>query len=594
MPIPALADRSAEVVFRGFESYRRRYRVLTRRARTRFETQDWAGMGKDATERLDLYKRTVAAVEYDLRNTLGGDIENHYLWANMHGAYAQRNSLRDDWELGETFFNSITRRIFDTVGVDEEIEFVASGIKTPPPRPVVRVFEGVGTVPQLFASILKAYPFDLPYRDLRSDAETLATRVKAHLRQQEAVGHVDRLELIESVFFRDRRAYLVGRIYCGAYTSPVAIALANEDGEIGVDAFLLTEDAVSILFSFTRSYFLVVADRPYDLVRFLKSLLPRKRVAELYIALGFNKHGKTELYRDLLRHLAQAERSDPNDRFVRAPGQRGMVMTVFTMPSYDYVFKLIKDRFDPPKTVTHQGVKDAYALVFRRERAGRLVDAQAFEHLEFDRAHFDPVLLDELLVEAGHIVAMEGDCVRIGLAYTERRVTPLDLYVRRALDETDSGLSMADAEMAVVDYGWCIKDLAKTGIFPGDLLLKNFGVTRHGRVVFYDYDELQLMGTVNFRKKPVPRTLEQEMASEPWYSVGEHDVFPEELIYGLGLVDPLRRTFLAEHADLFTPEFWQAAQAHLAEGDLVQPLPYTAQHRLRRAPLAEPAGAVPS
>ncbi|MEM8600985.1 MAG: bifunctional isocitrate dehydrogenase kinase/phosphatase [Bacteroidota bacterium] len=595
MPIPALADRSAEVVFRGFESYRRRYRVLTRRARTRFETQDWAGMGKDATERLDLYKRTVAAVEYDLRNTLGADIENHYLWANMHGAFAQRNSLRDDWELGETFFNSITRRIFDTVGVDEEIEFVASGIKTPPPGPVVRVFEGVGTVPELFASILEAYTFDLPYRDLRADAETLAARVKAHLRQQEAVGHVDRLELIESVFFRDRRAYLVGRIYCGAYTSPVAIALANDDGELVVDAFLLTEDAVSILFSFTRSYFLVVADRPYDLVRFLKSLLPRKRVAELYIALGFNKHGKTELYRDLLRHLAQAERDNPDDRFVRAPGQRGMVMTVFTMPSYDYVFKLIKDRFDPPKTVTHQGVKDAYALVFRRERAGRLVDAQAFEHLEFDRAHFDAVLLDELLDEAGHVVSVDGDCVRIGLAYTERRVTPLDLYVRRALDDTDTGLSLADAEMAVVDYGWCIKDLAKTGIFPGDLLLKNFGVTRHGRVVFYDYDELQLMGTVNFRTKPVPRTLEQEMASEPWYSVGEDDVFPEELIYGLGLVGPLRRTFLAEHADLFTPEFWQAAQAHLAEGDLVQPLPFTAQHRLRRAPVTdEPVAAASS
>src|SRR6185503_2509662 len=111
--------------------------------------------------------------------------------------------------------------------------------------------------------------------------------------------------------------------------------------------------------------------------------------------------------------------------------------------------------------------------------------------------------------------------------YTERRMTPLNLYLR----EVDS----RHAQDAIVDYGEAIKDLARTNIFPGDMLLKNFGVTRHRRVIFYDYDELCLLTTCHFRDLPAARDDLEETGAEPWYYVGPHDIFPEEFLTFLGL-----------------------------------------------------------
>ena len=399
-PSEPLAARSAAVIHRGFDSYRRSFRAVTRRARRRFEQRDRRGMQHDTAERIDLYRRTVQAVVYDLELTLGGRLAERPLWTAMRAAYAAGIDQRADWELAETFFNSVTRRVFHTVGVDPAVEFAWQHRRTPPPEPVVRVFDAHGSVADLFQAALADTDFAVPFPDARADAERLAERMKAYLRDSGLVRHVDRLELAESVFYRDERAYLVGRVFAGGASIPLALSVQNRADGLQAEALLLSEDAVSQLFSFARSYFHVAARRPYDLVRFLKEILPRKRTAELYISCGYDKHGKTELYRDLLRHLAQ---TDADEQFERAPGQEGLVMSVFTMPSYDVVFKLIKDHFGAPKTVTRADVLERYALVFRMDRAGRLVDAQPFEHLTFDRSRFSDTLLDNLLdVAAPH------------------------------------------------------------------------------------------------------------------------------------------------------------------------------------------------
>jgi isocitrate dehydrogenase kinase/phosphatase len=337
-----------------------------------------------------------------------------------------------------------------------------------------------------------------------------------------------------------------------------------------VDAALLTVDEASIVFSFTRSAFHVDAPAPVRVIRFLKSIMPAKRIAELYVALGYDKHGKAELYRDLVDHL---ERS--SDAFEIAAGDRGLVMTVFTLPSYDVVFKVIRDRFEYPKTTSREHVIGRYQLVFRHDRAGRLVDTQEFKHLAIPRDRVSDDLLAELLASASRSVEVAGDRVVLKHVYTERRVTPLNLYLR------DASTPEAAAGAAVLDFGRAIKDLAATNIFPGDLLLKNFGVTRHGRVVYYDYDEICLVTECTFRLMPEPRTDEEALAAEPWFYVGPHDIFPTELGTFMGLYGPLRDVFLVEHGDLLSPEFWQSMQAVHHAGEVVDIYPYRPERRLR-------------
>jgi isocitrate dehydrogenase kinase/phosphatase len=348
---------------------------------------------------------------------------------------------------------------------------------------------------------------------------------------------------------------------------PFVMALVNH-GRVAVDAVLLTEDEVSIVFSFARSYFLVELDRPREMVAFLKEIMPRKPVAELYNAVGCNKHGKTELYRSILDHL-----DGTDDLFDIAPGQRGMVMSVFTLRGFDVVFKIIKDRFDYPKTVTHQEVRDKYGLVFRHDRAGRLADAQEFEHLEFDGGRFTERLLRELSTVAAENVRIRGDRVVIAHLYTERRLIPLDVYLKNAGVEA--------ARDAVVEYGQVLRDLAATNIFPGDMLLKNFGVTRHGRLIFYDYDELCLLTDCNFRTLPPPTSGEEETAGEPWFYVGERDIFPEEFRSFLGLRKDLKDVFLDHHEELLHVDFWHRMQDLHARGEVIDIYPYRSARRLR-------------
>jgi isocitrate dehydrogenase kinase/phosphatase len=328
---------------------------------------------------------------------------------------------------------------------------------------------------------------------------------------------------------------------------------------------------VSVVFSFARAYFLVAMERPREMIDYLRTIMPRKPIAELYNALGFEKHGKTELYRGLLEHLASTD-----DRFVVAPGQRGMVMAVFTLPSSDVVFKVIRDRFDYPKTVTADQVRANYRIVFRHDRAGRLVDAQEFEHLAFDRAQFDPRLLAELLEDCAERVRLIEGRVVISHLYTERRLRPLDLYLREAGPEA--------ARDAVIDYGQAIRDLAATNVFPGDMLLKNFGVTRHGRLIFYDYDELCALTDCRFRELPAPREDYDEGAAEPWFYVGERDIFPEEFRGFLGLPPPLLEAFLSHHCQLLGVAFWHRMQELHRSGEVLDIYPYRSMRRLQAMP----------
>ena len=566
-----LPEQTAKAIRHAFALYQTEFDSITQRAKERFERMDWVGIQADAGERLDLYKKVVDENVLEINRVLGGRVNDPELWMRAKVVYADLVAKLDLWELAETFFNSITRRVFATVGVNPQIEFVdtCSRIQTVQvSKPVYHSYTRPETTGALIETILSDYNFAVPYGDLRRDAQLVVAKLEDHLNKAGSSNSIQKADMLTSVLFRGKGAYLIGRFFTSSHHFPLVLALRNTPAGMLVDAVLLDENEVSILFSFTRSYFHVNVRRPGELVSFLKSIMPRKRVAELYISIGYNKHGKSELYCDLLQHLESSE-----EKFEIAEGERGMVMEVFTMPDYDLVFKVIKDRFPPSKNTTRQEVMAKYYLVFKHDRAGRLVDAQEFEHLKFHRSRFSENLLEQLQRVAGENVEVVDNHVVVKHAYVERRVTPLNLYLNEVAE--------SKARTAIIDYGQTIKDLAATNIFPGDMLLKNFGVTRHGRVVFYDYDELSLLSECNFRVMPPSKSYEEELSAEPWFSIGENDVFPEEFSRFLGLKGELKDLFLQEHADLFGVDFWHEIQARIKERKIMDIFPYEPSKRLR-------------
>ena len=423
-----LAWLAARRIAGAFVEYNAEFRAITRRAPKRFDSRDWKGSQRDAVERIELYERFVARTVAELRALLGDQAEGRGLWTRIRAEFAERIAGLPDAEFTKTFFSSISRRLFGTVGVAPEIEFVATDLD-----PLARVTSTVttntyinhGSLALLFEDVLGDVRFSSPWKDLDNSIRHVTTEVQTHLATRGEQRAVQRVEVIRPVFYQISRAYIVGRLIGRNFLVPLVIALKNSDGGMLVDAVMLAEGDVSIVFSFSRSYFHADLEHVAEAVLFLKSLMPKKPVSELFTVLGRAKQGKTERYREIMRHLA-----DTADRFVHAPGEPGLVMVCFTLASFDVVFKVIRDRFPYPKSVRRDEVLAKYQLVFRHDRAGRLVDAQEFRRLRFPRALFAPELLAELLAEAATTVHEAGEHLVFDHMYIERRMTPLNLYLR--------------------------------------------------------------------------------------------------------------------------------------------------------------------
>ena len=567
---PGTAAQCARHIVDAFGFYNAEFRVITRRAPVRFDTRDWKGSQRDAVDRIELYDRFVNQTIAELHLLLGKRALERALWADIRGEFAAQIDGLPDPEFIKTFFSSITRQLFGTVGVAPEIEFVATdldplaGVRA---GPGTNLYRNRGSLELLIEDLLGDLELRSAWRDLSRSIGHVTTEIEARLGKAGERRAVERIEVIRPVFYQFTRAYVVGKVIGRDFTLPLVIALKNTDAGVLVDAVMLTPEDVSVVFSFARTYLHADLDRVAEAVLFIKSLIPRKPISEIFTVLGRAKQGKTERYRELMKHLSQTQ-----DQFVHAAGERGLVMVCFTLPSFDVVFKIIRDRFAYPKNILREEVQAKYRMVFKHDRVGRLVDAQEFKRMRFRRARFAPQLLEELFSETAATVHADGEDLIFDHLYIERRMTPLNLYIRTATRE--------QAEKAVLDYGQAIRDLAVTNIFPGDLLLKNFGVTRHGRAIFYDYDELCLVNECRFRKLPEPRNDEEEMHHGAWYYVADNDVFPETFLGFLGFDPHIRDVFLEAHREILTAEWWRGIQQRLREGDLLEVLPYH-RHRVR-------------
>src|SRR5690625_2261039 len=595
-PSPA-AEQIAQTILDGFNRHYALFRYSAQRAKVLFESARWHGIQQLARERIEYYDQRVrectAIVSQALRNSQLQPHRNvaaqlskaqQHFWQQVNSDYVRLLNGHPQPECAETFFNSVSCRVLHRTYFNNDFIFVRPAIATEyigSHRPAYRVYypRRQGLIPAL-RQLLADFGLAAPFADLPADVRLLARRAIHLLRQRlpyepgRRLGPDCQIQVLNSLFFRNQGAYAVGRFINHGTIYPFAIALTHtQSGHIEIDALLDEADDLSTLFSFTRAYFLVDMEIPSAYVHFLQSLLPRKPKAEFYNAIGLQKQGKTLFYRDFLHHLHHS-----SDFFQKADGIEGMVMVVFTLPSYPYVFKMIRDHIRK-KNMTPEQVKYRYQMVKKHDRAGRMADTWEYSQVALPKQRFAPALLQELRQEVPAQIEESDDLIVLQHVYIERRMLPLNIYLGEANDQ--------QIEQAIEQYGQAIRELAANNIFPGDMLYKNFGLTRLGRLVFYDYDEIQAMTEMNFRRIPSAPNPEAELSSEPWYPVGPNDVFPEEFAWFLLGNEKIRTAFKKHHAELLTATWWANCRQRVSQNRLTTIYPYRLEKRLpaRRADL---------
>lgn len=563
----------AQAILDGFNRHYFLFTKYSREGKRCFEEADWAQTQAVSRLRIEGYEERVKETVLLLNRKFPRAREDYELWPRIKIEFISK--LMGHWqaECAETFYNSVACRVLDREYYNSEYIFWRPAISTehlegsqPTYRSHYPVMDGLR---RCVLEILTGFGLANRFENLRRDVRRLEAVIRKRRPSRWKAEPNYQIQVLDSLFFRNKAAYVVGRVYNGDYCQPFVIALLqNDDSTLYVDTLLMRPKDVSILFSFSRAYFLVEMEVPSAYVSFLLSIMPTKSVVDLYSLLGLQKQAKTLFYRELQHHLTHSR-----DNFQIAPGVRGMVMLVFTLPSFQFVFKMIKDKFDPPKTSTRQDVKEKYQLVKNHDRVGRMADTLEYSKVAIPMNRIDPSLLEELRNHAASLIEEVGDMLVIDHIYIERRMEPLDKY-----------LSIAEGKRrhrAIRDYGNAIRDLAGADIFPGDMLKKNFGVTRQGRVVFYDYDEICYIRECNFRRIPPPRDFDDVMSDQPWYSVQEHDVFPESFGPFFFAHDEDMKAFREHHRDLMDPDWWNQIKQNILSGKQADVFPYAQRRRFK-------------
>ncbi|XES84543.1 bifunctional isocitrate dehydrogenase kinase/phosphatase [Franconibacter pulveris] len=559
----------AQTILQGFDAQYGRFLEVTSGAQQRFEQADWHAVQQAMKSRIHLYDHHVGLVVEQLKCITEGKGADADFLLRVKQHYTALLPDYPRFEIAESFFNSVYCRLFDHRALSPERLFIFSSqperrFRTIP-RPLAKDFYPQQGWRELLTTLLSDLPLRLRWQNLARDVGYIIAHLTETLGSEMLQNA--HLQVANELFYRNKAAWLVGKLVLPGGTLPFLLPIhRTEEGELFVDACLTTSAEASIVFGFARSYFMVYAPLPAALVEWLREILPGKTTAELYMAIGCQKHGKTESYREYLNYITRTD-----EQFIEAPGIRGMVMLVFTLPGFDRVFKVIKDRFAPQKEVTEAHVRACYQLVKEHDRVGRMADTQEFENFVLTKSQISPPLLALLQQEAPRKLTDLGDRIVISHLYIERRMVPLNLWLEQA-----SGQQLRDA---VEEYGNAIRQLAAANIFPGDMLFKNFGVTRHGRVVFYDYDEICYMTEVNFRDIPPPRYPEDELSAEPWYSVAPGDVFPEEFRHWLCADPQIGPLFEEMHSELFSAAYWRSLQARIREGHVEDVYAYRRHQR---------------
>jgi isocitrate dehydrogenase kinase/phosphatase len=525
----------------GFDRHYRLFRQASAEAKQRFEAADWHGQQRAQRERIEYYDlRVDEAAERLQREFEAASLEKD-TWQQVKLHYIGLLVDHHQPELAETFFNSVTTKILHRSYFHNDFIFIRPAVSTeyiendePAALPTYRAYYPTKeTLRETWLRIVNNFQLACEFEDLERDIDAGARAVAVELGQYRMRANFQ-VQVLSSLFYRNKGAYLVGKVINGFYETPFALPILHSEqpvpgrtqpgdvntgfvdgrpGRLIIDTALFGEDDLLLLFSFARAYFMVAMEIPAAYVQFLRSLMPKKPRSEIYSALGLQKQGKNIFYRDFLMHMRHS-----SDKFRIAPGIKGMVMLVFDLPSFPYVFKVIKD-FYPAQKEDH--ARDHQVEVPAREAARPRRPDGRHARVQQRRLPARP-----LRRRAGRRAApllpepargrrrRAGDPPRLHRAPDD---SAQHLPARR-----DAGADRArGGRVRQRDQGPGAREH-----LPGDMLWKNFGVTRHGKVVFYDYDEIEYLTDCNFRKVPTPRNEEEEMSGEVWYTVGPKDVFP--------------------------------------------------------------------
>lgn len=571
-----MAQRLASAILNGFEAMFADFTNVTLGAKARFEKADWPAVQEASSLRIEIYKGKVHSIAELIKGLVGPPIYEPELWVLGKAYYIDILQYHANYEIAETFYNSIYCYVFGHDNINDEHAFVTSSQKPLALEVSQNLYHRYSPgeqVTDLTRDLLDGCLFNARWEDKERDINNIVDAARGPLLRYSPQERSNmQVDVLKSVFYRSKAAYVIGRVVLRENIIPFVLPIMhNSQGELFVDTVIFDRDELSVVFSFTRSFFMVETNDPSSIVDFLKILMPHKARSELYACIGFRKHSKTEFFRDFRRYMGKTE-----EKFVIAPGIKGMVMSVFTLPSYDFVFKIIKDRFAPPKDMTRDQVKEKYRLVSRHDRVGRMADTHEFSNFEFDKRMISDELLRELYDVAPSLIKDKGEHhLVIDHLYIERKMIPLNIYLQDASDE--------DIVDVMDEYGNAIKQLAAANIFPGDMLLKNFGVTRHKRVVFYDYDEICPLTDCVFRTIPEPQNEYQEMSGELWYPVGPFDIFPEEFRLFFSGNPKARKAFEERHSDLYNTSYWTSIQDNIRAGQILDVFPYRKRRRFQRA-----------
>jgi isocitrate dehydrogenase kinase/phosphatase len=566
----------AQAMLEGFDRHYRLFREASAEAKARFEQADWHGQQRAQRERIEYYDQRVREGVERLQREFDASALSTDVWQQVKLHYIGLLTNHRQPELAETFFNSVTTKILHRSYFHNDFIFVRPAVSTeyiendePAALPTYRAYyPTLATLHETWLRIIEDFELEVAFEDLRRDVGCVVAAVTAELGDFQMRANFQ-VQVLSSLFFRNKGAYIVGKVINGFQETPFALPiLHNEHGRLEIDAALFNEEDLLLLFSYARAYFMVNMEVPSAYVLFLRSMMPRKPRSELYSALGLQKQGKNIFYRDFLYHLRNS-----SDRFRIAPGIKGMVMLVFDLPSFPFVFKVIKDFYPPQKETTRELIKSKYLIVKQHDRVGRMADTLEYSNVAFPLSRFEPELVAELREFCPSLLEEDDESLVIRHVYIERRMIPLNIYLHGATKE--------QITRVVIEYGNAIKDLVAANIFPGDMLWKNFGVTRNGKVVFYDYDEIEYLTDCNFRKVPAPRNEEEEMSSEIWYRVGPKDVFPETFEPFLLGNPSVREVFMKHHADLLDAAFWQGCKERILAGHVHDVFPYDPHRRFR-------------
>jgi len=593
-----LAYDIAKAMMDGFNRHYRLFRTESARAKHRFETADWHGQQRAQRERIEFYDLRVRECSMRLEREFKAGEQPMTIWHQVKLHYIGLLVDHHQPELAETFFNSVTTKILHRSYFQNDFIFIRPAVSTEyiensesESRPTYRAYyPSTGNLHEVLLQMVRDFDLRRDFADLPRDVGLVA-EVMTGLLGDATLRANFQIQVLTGLFFRNKGAYIVGRLINGfnEFAFALPILYLKGDDKLAIDAVLYGEDDLHMLFSFARAYFMVDMEIPSAYVQFLRSMMPRKPRNEIYNALGLAKQGKTLFYRDFLYHLRHS-----TDQFRTAPGIKGMVMLVFDLPSFPYVFKVIKDFYPPPKETSREQIKGKYLLVKQHDRVGRMADTLEYSEVAFPRQRFTDELIAEIEKFAPsqlEISDRDGDGqteVILKHVYIERRMIPLNIYLQEAFDAggADPANTSPQAQRAheqlergVIEYGNAIKDLVAANIFPGDMLWKNFGITRHGKVVFYDYDEIEYITDCVFRRVPQARNEEEEMSGEVWYTVGPKDVFPETFGPFLLGNPAVKAVFMKHHADLLDVAFWQSHKERIQAGYVYDVFPYDQDKR---------------